>query len=299
MIDRTHRIVITEELHVAYEEHGSAGGRPIVLFHGWPDDGRTWDGVAPALAADGWRVIVPWLRGFGPTRFRDPSAPRTGQITALANDARQLLDAIGIERATAVGHDWGARLSYVLAALWPERVERLVTMSVPYQTGIPSGAKLDYRQAHAHWYQWFFASDRGREALQGNRRELCRYLWHTWAPDWHFTAAELEATAAAWDNPDWVDITLHSYRVRWGNAPQDPRFAELEERMKKHPIIEAPTVQLHGADDGASLADAATAEEQAKSFSGGFRREILPGVGHFVPRERPEAILRAIANPPG
>lgn len=298
MEDRTHRLVTTEELHVAYEEHGPADGRPIVLFHGWPDDARTWDAIAPSLAAEGWRVLVPWLRGFGPTRFRDPSTPRTGQFTALASDARQFLDALGIERAVVVGHDWGARLSYVLAALWPERVERLVTIAVPYQNGIPSGAEMNYSQQHAYWYHWFFASERGREALQGNRRELCRYLWRTWAPSWNFSDAELKATAASWDNPDWVDITLHSYRVRWGNAPQDPRFAELEARMRKNPRIPMPTVQLHGDEDGASLADAATAEEQAKSFPGGFRREILPGVGHFVPRERPEAILHAVAHPP-
>ncbi len=299
MNERPHRVVTTEDLHLACEEHGPADGRPLLLLHGWPDSAGAWDAVAPPCAAAGWRVIVPHLRGFGSTRFRDPSAPRTAQMTTMACDALQLLDGLGIERATVVGHDWGARIAYVLAALWPKRVERLVTVSVPYQTGIPSGAEMNYRQGHAYWYQWFFASDRGREALQGNRRELCRYLWRTWAPGWNFSEAEFEATAAAWDNPDWVEITLHSYRVRWGNAPQDPRFAELEARLKKHPIIEMPTVQLHGADDGASLADAATAEEQAKSFAGGFRREILPGVGHFVPRERPGAILNAIASSRG
>ena len=293
-----HRTATTEELQVAYEEHGPADGRPILLFHGWPDAARTWDAVAPALAVDGWRVVVPSLRGFGATRFRLPSTPRTGQETALASDAIQLLDALGIERATVVGHDWGARLAYPLAALWPERVENLVTISVPYQTGITSGAKLAYPQGHAYWYQWFFASERGREALQDNRRGLCHYLWQTWAPSWKFTEAEFEATAAAWDHPDWVEITLHAYRARWGNAPKDSRFADLDARLAKHPTIAAPTVQLHGAEDGASLAATQTTQDQAKSFTGGFRREVLPGVGHFVPRERPEAILRAIADPP-
>ena len=197
-------------------------------------------------------------------------------------------------KATVIGHDWGARTGYVLATLWPERVERLVALASPYQTGITPGSQLDYDQARAYWYQWFFASERGREALRDNRGGLCRYLWRTWAPTWQFTENEFVTTAASWDNPDWIEITLHSYRMRWGNAPKDARSKPWEAEMEKHPPVTVPTVQLHGALDGATLASSTA--DQAKSFHGPFRQIILPGVGHFIPREAPEAVIGAVSE---
>ena len=282
----------TEDLRINYEAHGPEDGPPVLLLHGWPYDLRTWDGIVPSLVAAGYRAIVPSLRGFGATRFRDDATHRTGQPTAFATDAAQLLDALGIERAIVVGHDWGARAGYYLAALWPERVERLVAISVPYETGVPHGSQLDYRQQHALWYQWFFASERAREALRDNRNNLCRYLWQTWSPTWRFTEDEFASTAGSWCNADWLDVTLHSYRVRWGNAPQDPRYAKWEERMVRHPTITVPTVHLHGGADGCSLANALP--DQRGSFSGGYRREIIPDVGHFLPRESPEVVVQTI-----
>ncbi len=293
-IDIVSQVAETDELHVSYETRGPADGPPVLLLHGWPDDVRTWDAVAGPLAKAGFRTIAPFVRGFGPTRFRNASAPRTGQPVALANDAVQLLQALNIEKATVVGHDWGGRTGYALAALWPEKVARLVVASVGYQTGVPDGASLDWEQQHAYWYQWFFGSERAREALEGKRREVCRYLWQTWAPSWKFTDEEFETTAASWDNPDWVDITLHAYRVRWGNAAKDERYALLEQRLEAHPKITVPTLVLHGEQDGASLPS--STGQQASSFSASYRRETLRGVGHFIPRERPEAIIAALVD---
>ena len=285
----------TEELFVSYEVRGPADGRPVLLLHGWPDDIRTWDKVAAALASGGYRTIAPYLRGFGPTRFRKESTPRTGQPVALARDAVQFLDALGIERAIVIGHDWGGRIGYILGALWPERVERLVALSVGYETNVKPGSQVDYQQQQHYWYQWFMGSERGREALQDNARGYCRYLWQSWSPTWRFTEAEFAATAPSWDNPDWAEVTLHSYRVRWGNAATDPRFAEWEDRLKKHPLVNVPTVLLHGGSDTCSLP--ASTEAQAASFAGSYERRVLPGVGHFVAREAPDLVSNLLLPP--
>ena len=284
----------TEQLLVSYETRGPADGPPVLLLHGWPDDPRTWDRVAAHLAAAGFRTVAPATRGCGGTLFRDASIPRTAEVTTLAHDALELLDVMGIQKATVIGHDWGARAAYAFAALWPERVERLVGLASPYETGIKPGSQLNYDQGKAYWYQWFFGSERGREALQDNRRALCRHCWQHWSPTWKFTEEEFTTTAASWDNPDWVEITLHSYRMRWGNAPKDARSKAWEAELEKHPTIKVPTVQMHGALDGATLAGAV--EGQAKCFSGSFEQKILPGAGHFIPREAPAAVVEAISG---
>ena len=284
----------TEQLRISYETRGPADGSPVLLLHGWPDDLRTWDRVATHLAAAGFRTIAPSVRGFGGTLFRDASIPRTAEVTTLAHDAIELLDVLGIEKATVIGHDWGGRTGFALAALWPDRVEKLVALSVPYHTGVTPGSQLNYDQQKAYWYQWFFASERGREALQDNRRGLCRHCWQDWSPTWNFAEEAFTTSAASWDNPDWVEITLHSYRMRWGNAPKDARSKAWEAELEKHPPIKVPTVQLHGALDGATLANAM--KDQAKSFSGAFEQRTLPGVGHFIPREAPAAVVEAVSN---
>ena len=247
-------VVETPLLRVNCDVRGPDAGPPVLLLHGWPYDARCWEEVAAALSTRGHRVIVPSLRGFGETRFRDSETARTGGATALAADATALLDALNIGRAIVVGHDWGGRAGYAMAALWPERVARLVALSVEYETGVTPGFRLNYVQQRALWYQWFFASERGREALADNRRGLCRDLWAMWSPTWAFGEATFGRAAAAWDNPDWVDITLHSYRSRWGNAPADPRYANLDAELNSRPMIAVPTSGARAIQDRIAVA---------------------------------------------
>ncbi len=282
--------VVTPRLEIAYEERNPGAAEAVVLVHGFPDDARTWDAVLELPVFARRRTIVPWLRGFGATRFLDPGAPRTAGTGALARDIIDLLDALGIERCTLVGHDWGARAGYAAAVLAPERFERLIAIAVAYATNVP-GQILDYDQAHAYWYQWFFTTPRGEAALVSDRRELCRYLWRTWSPSWRFDDAEFERTAAAFDNPDFAAVVLHSYRRRWGFAPADPRDAEDDARLANDPPISVPTVVLHGDEDGATLV-AATADKE-RYFTGGYVRTLVRGAGHFVQREAPAAVAAA------
>jgi len=282
----------TEVLHLEYQRNGPADAPVALLLHGFPDDYHTWDVVSGQLVAAGYQTLVPSIRGCAGSVFRDADTLRSGQVTALAQDAIDLLDALGVSTATVVGHDWGARAGYVLAALWPERVEKLVVASVGYEIGSKPGNELKPEQVHAYWYQWFFHSERGHEMLKYNRREFCRYIWHLWAPSWQFSEAEFAQAAASWDNPDWVDVVLHSYCFRWGATPPDPRYAALEARLVPQPLISVPTTVLHGEQDGAALV--ASSEGKEKFFTGSYQRRVLPGVGHYVPREAPEAIVAAI-----
>ncbi|HSO06578.1 MAG TPA: alpha/beta hydrolase [Pelomicrobium sp.] len=269
---------------------GGEGSVTAVLVHGWPDDPRTWDGVAARLHRAGVRTVAPYLRGFGPTRFRDPGTLRSGQISALTQDLLDLLDALGAERVLLVGHDWGARAAYGVAALAPERLLGLVACSVGYGTNSPA-QQLSFDQAHAYWYHWYFALERGRDALARDRRDFVRRIWMLWAPSWRFDDAEFDATAPSFDNPDWVDVTIHSYRHRWGEAAGDPRYDELERRLAVPAPVAVPTVMLHGDEDGATLPAASAGKESF--FTAGYRREVLKGRGHFLPREAPDAVAAA------
>lgn len=284
----------TLTLRLAYERRGPADAPVALLLHGFPDDLRTWDAVAEQLVAAGYQTLAPSMRGCGGSVFLDSDTPRSGQTTALAQDAIDLLDGLGIEQVVLVGHDWGAHAAYLVAARWPERVERLVAISVGYETGIKSGDKIPVNQVHAYWYQWFFHTERGHEALKDNRREFCRYIWHLWSPTLPFDDATFERTAASWDNPAWVDVVLHAYCFRWGAAPPDPRYAALEKQLQPQPKIGVPTTVLHGELDGASLV--ASSEGKDPYFTGPYRRQVLPGVGHYVPREAPDAIVAAVLN---
>ena len=279
-------------LRIAYERRGPATAPVALLLHGFPDALRTWDATAEQLVAAGYQTLAPSIRGCGGSIFLDSHTPRSGQVTAMAQDAIDLLDHLGIDQVVLVGHDWGARAAYVLAALWPARIARMVVVSVGYETGIKPGNELNIDQVRAYWYQWFFHSERGREMLEGNRREFGRYLWHLWSPTWQFDEATFERTAASWDNPDWVEVVLHSYRFRWGAAAPDPRYAALEARLTPQPIISVPTTVLHGAHDGAALV--ASSEGKEKFFSGPYERRVLADVGHYVPREDPSAIVAAV-----
>ena len=284
--------VETETLRIAYEQRGPAHAPVALLLHGFPDDYHTWDDVSVQLVAAGYQTIAPSMRGCGGSVFLSPDTPRSGQATALAQDAIDLLDHLGIEKVTLVGHDWGARAGYLVAALWPARVEKLVVASVGYETGIKPGDQLPPAQIHAYWYLWFFHSERGHEALKHNRREFCRYIWRAWSPTMQFTEADFERTAAAWDNPDWVEVVLHSYCFRWGAAPPDQRYTALEQKLEPQPNISVPTILLHGELDGASLVTSSEGKEQ--HFTGPYERRVLAGVGHYVPMEAPSAIVDAV-----
>jgi len=283
----------TPLLDIAYEAAGPADGSPVVLLHGWPDDPRTWDRVLPALHAAGLRTVVPWLRGFGATRFRSEETPRTGQITALARDLLALADALGLQRFRVVGHDWGARATYTAACLAPDRIERAAALSVGWN-GIAPGQALPMPQVRNYWYQWYMATDRGAELVRNDRATYTRYLWTLWNPDWPVSDTEFAATASSFANPDWPAITLHSYRQRWGFAPGDPAYEADEARIKADPRIHVPMLCLHGSDDPAS--GPGTSEGREGFFLGPYERHVLPGAGHFPQRQRSEEVGKLLAE---
>ncbi len=287
------RRVRTPVLEIAYLEAGPADGVPVVLLHGFPDDPHCYDGVAPMLAQAGHRVLVPWLRGYGPTRFLRDDTPRSGEQAALGVDARDFLDALGIERAVLAGYDWGGRAACIVAALWPERVRGLVTIG-GYNiqdiaaAGRPGTAEREWR----YWYQWYFHTERGRAGLEKNRRALCRLMWTLWSPNYRFDDATYERTAESFDNPDFVDVVIQSYKHRYGNAPGDPAVAEVEARLAAQPTITAPTIILHGEADGVTgVPDAA---REAPRFAALKDRRVIPVAGHFLPRETPDEVVRAV-----
>jgi pimeloyl-ACP methyl ester carboxylesterase len=274
----------TPDLEIAYEASGPPAGFPIVLLHGFPDDVHAYDQVAPPLAAAGYRVLVPYLRGYGPTRFRDAKAPRMAQQAAIGQDLLDFMDALGVERAALAGYDWGGRAACLAAILAPERVRALVTIggyNVQNTLGPPRPASAE--QERANWYQWYFNTERGRVGLERNRRAICRLLWRDWSPGYRFDDTTFERTAVSFDNPDFVEVVIHSYRHRHGHAPGEPRFDAIERRLAARPPITVPTVILHGGDDGVSLSGA-TAEELAR-FPAGTARHVVAGAGHFLPRE--------------
>jgi pimeloyl-ACP methyl ester carboxylesterase len=284
------KTVDTPTLRIAYEERGVRDATAFLLLHGWPDDVRTWDPVAERLAEEGYRVLCPYLRGFGPTRFSDASVMRSGQLSALGQDVVDFAVALALRDFVLVGHDWSARAAYVAAVLIPERIRALVVLSVGYGTNTPDQA-LSFDQARQYWYHWYFALERGRQALERDRRDFTRRLWRLWSPAWRFTEETFAATAVSFDNPDWIGVTVHSYRHRWGYAPGDSRYDGLERRLAVPEKVEVPTLLLHGAEDGATLPETSAGKEAF--FTAGYRREVLPGVGHFPQRERPQAAIEA------
>ncbi|HYZ64940.1 MAG TPA: alpha/beta hydrolase [Acetobacteraceae bacterium] len=286
------RHVLTPTLDIAYEESGLPDGPAVILLHGFPYDVRAYDGVAPSLAEAGHRVIVPYLRGYGPTRFRRPDTPRSGQQAALGADLLDLMDALDLPRAILAGYDWGGRAACIVAALWPERVNGLVTITgYNIQDVAGSAQPGDPEQEYRYWYQYYFHTPRGRAGLERNRRGLCRLLWRLWSPTWSFDDATFERSACSFDNPDFVDVVVQSYRHRYGYAPGDPALDPIETRLAALPVIAAPTVVLHGADDGVSPL---SMSEDLSRFTAACRREIVPGAGHNLPQETPEPVVRAV-----
>lgn len=281
-------------LDVGFEERGDVRGFPVILLHGFPDDVRAWDEVAASLAHSGYRAIVPHLRGYGATRFRDPSSPRMAQQAAIGQDVIDLADALGLPRFAVAGYDWGGRAACIAAALHPTRVRAAVLIGgYTIQDTLAPPQPASPERERALWYQWYFNTERGRAGLARDRRGICRLLWETWSPTWRFTDDTFNRTAVSFDNPDFVDVVIHSYRHRNGNAPGEPRFADVERRLAGRPAIDVPSIVLYGADDGLGAPPADTSAERAL-LTARVARRVIAGAGHFLPREKPDAVSSAM-----
>ncbi|WP_420140323.1 alpha/beta fold hydrolase [Sphingomonas sp.] len=285
------KLAHTEALHIAYEEVGPADGWPVVLSHGFPYDIHAYADVVPLLAGAGARVIMPYLRGFGPTQFRSVETMRSGQQAALGSDLIGLLDFVGIERAILAGYDWGGLASCVAAALWPDRVAGLVSLA-SYDVIDVERMRHPFPSAleSVLWYQHYFQTERGREGLATHRRELCRLLWQQWSPNWRFDDATFDRSAPSFDNPDFVDVVIHSYCFAFGQAAGDPTYEDLEARLREKPKIVVPAVTLDGKDD--PLKPGGTAD-QAGSFIGPHQHRTIAS-GHNLPQENPHAFADAV-----
>jgi pimeloyl-ACP methyl ester carboxylesterase len=280
-------------LSVAYEESGPANGKPVVLLHGFPYDIHAYAEVAPRLAAAGCRVFVPYLRGYAPTRFLSDQTLRSGQQAALGHDLLALMDALGVRSAVLAGYDWGGRAACVVAALWPERARGLVTGNGYNIQDIPNSMKPHAPDQEARlWYQYYFHSERGRAGLERNRRELCRLLWRMWSPTWRFDDATYERSAAAFDNPDFVPVVIHSYRHRFGLVAGDPALEDTERRLAAQPAITVPTIVLHGHDNGVNPVRGS--ERHDRHFSAAYQRRVVPAAGHNLPQEVPAEFAGAV-----
>ena len=285
--------VRTPTLEIAYEESGPADGTPVLLMHGFPYDPRAYDAVVPTLVAAGCRVIVPYLRGYGPTRFLSADTPRSGQQAALGKDLLDVLDALGIERAGLAGYDWGGRAACIVAALWPQRARCLVTGAGYNIQNIAAATKpLPPEQEHRFWYQYYFHTERGRAGLAQNRREFCRLLWRLWSPNFSFDDATYERTAVSFDNPDFVDVVIQSYRHRYGYAPGDPALEPIEQALAPQPKIAVPTIALHG--EASGVGPSRQSEQHARFFTGPYQRRVIPKAGHYLPAEVPREFAGAL-----
>lgn len=267
-------------------ENGAVDQPAVILLHGWPDSPHTWDAIAPALADAGFRVIAPFLRGFGPNRFHKSEAFRSGQLSALAHDVLQLADHLALDTFSVIGHDWGARCAYILAALYPARIHKIVTMSVGYEPG----ATLNLQQTQNYWYQWLMATPLGEARVREQGAAFCEYLWQQWAPNWRYSAEQLAQLHEAINNPDWPAVTIHSYTQRWGHAINDPACAEWELQLKAKPQISVPSLLIHGAADPCN--DVSTSEDL--QFFARATRVVLPDVGHYPQHEAQDEVLELI-----
>ena len=288
------RFVQTPMLNIGYEEHGDASGFPIILLHGFPYDIRSFDGVIAPLVEAGHRVIVPYLRGYGPTSFLDPDAPRMAEQAAIGQDVVDLATALGINRMALAGFDWGLRAGCITSILHPEMIAGFVaiggySVQNTVQKEQPAPA---FREARM-WYQWYFNTEQGRVGLEENRRDIIRHLWETWAPTWDYTDEAFNLSAPSFDNPDFVDIVLHSYRHRHMNAPGEDRFIEAEINLAKRPPITVPSIVLRGADSGLGAPSQDPSEDE-RNFTQLVARRIVSGAGHDLPVQRPDAVSAAL-----
>lgn len=284
-------------LSVGYAEAGPANGRPVILLHGWPYDIHSFADVTPMLALAGYRVIVPYLRGYGTTRFLSGDTPRNAQQSAIAIDAIAFMDALKIKKAIVAGFDWGARTANIMAALWPERVEAMVSVS-GYLIGsqelnrmpLPPAAELQW------WYQYYFATERGLAGYEKYRREFSKLIWQIASPKWDFDDATFNRSAAAFDNPDHVAIVIHNYRWRLALAQGEAKYDGLEKRLAEFPVISVPTITLQGDADGAPRPDPTA---YAKKFFGRYEHRSVAGAGHNLPQEAPQAFAQAVVDVAG
>ena len=284
-------IAATEMLDIAYSDTGPREGPVVLLIHGWPDDASTWDAIVPTLNDAGLRTIVPTLRGFGDTRLH-AGAARTGNSAILAMDMIALLDSLGVDRFMVAGHDWGSNTAEALAVGWPDRVQRMAMLCTPPRLGgMPTPP---FEQAQRQWYHWFMATERGARAVREDRRGFAHIHWRNWSPPGWFDEATFTRVAAAFDNPDWCDVTLHSYRARWDEAEPDPRSVWLEDKVKATETLSLPAIYIQGAVDGVNPPSAARGVPA--KFTGPFAFIQLAGVGHFAQRENPAAVATHLLN---
>ncbi len=287
------RTALTRLLEITYEQRGPLGGNPVILLHGFPDDVRAWDVAAAVLADGGYRVIVPYLRGFGPTRFLDPGTPRVGQQAALGQDVIDLIDALALPKVTLAGYDWGNTAACVASILKPNRVRALLSIHGYgiWDTLTPE-APAPAAEERESWYHWYFQTERGRRGLEAKRREICLLLWRSWSPNWRFSRQTFERTAASFDNPDFVSVVIQAYRHCHGNDRGDPSLMGVERRLATLPAITVPSMVLHGAEDRVHPPQRSLTH--IRLFPRGTKRLVIPGAGHFVPREKPEAVVEAV-----
>jgi pimeloyl-ACP methyl ester carboxylesterase len=290
---RKHVPIKTEVLDIGYEMGGPEDAPLVLLLHGWPDDIRGWRKVTPYLERAGYRWVTPWLRGCGPSRFLSDETIRDGSAVALAQDAIDVADHFGVAKVSVVGHDWGARAAYTLAALFPERLLSITTLALSYS---PRGLfpTPTFEQSRRWWYQWFMTTDRGAAAVRDDPKGFARLHWNTWSPSGWFDDTEFEATAKSLDNRDWVNITLNAYRSRWKAEPADERYAKLRTRLASEETLITPTLMLQGAAD---MCDPPSESEgQERYFTGPYRRVLLDGIGHFPAREASHEVANEILS---
>lgn len=281
------------DLSIAYEESGNVNGTPIILMHGFPYDVRTYDEVTKHLLTKNCRIIVPYLRGYGPTKFLSADTIRSGQQAALANDLISLMDALSIQKAIVGGYDWGGRACCIVSALYPERIIGLVSVAGYNIQNIAKFSEPDIPEIEMlNWYQFYFHSERGRIGLAKYRKELCKLLWCNWSPTWKFDNETYEASAVSFNNPDFVDVVVHSYRHRYGLAKGDPKYESIEQALQRQPTIKAPSIILDAEADG--VEPFSGTGKDAACFEGGYERRVLKGVGHNLPQEAPAEFAEAI-----
>lgn len=282
-------------LSVAYEEAGSAAGPPVLLMHGFPYDPHAYDDVVPLLAKARCRVLVPYLRGYGATRFLSDATLRSGQQAVLGHDLLTLMTALGIKRGVVAGYDWGGRAACIVSALWPERVRGLVSGGGYNIQDIAGALRPQTPERElALWYQYYFHSERGRAGLQAHRYELGKLLWRLWSPSWRFDEATYARTAASFENPDFVAVVIHSYRHRFALVPGDPTVEDTELRLAAQPPITVPAITLHGSDN--AISPVASSEGHRRHFTGAYERRVVPGVGHNLPQEAPREFAAAVLS---
>lgn len=295
MIDLTSvNFVKTPVLNIGYGDYGDASGFPVILLHGFPYDVRSFDGVVSPLVEAGHRVLVPYLRGYGPTSFLDPDAPRMAEQAAIGQDVVDFAEALGITHCALAGFDWGLRAACITSILHPEMVKGFVAMGgYSVQDTVTKEKPAPAFREAMMWYQWYFNTEQGRVGLEENRRDVVRHLWETWAPEWNYTDEAFNKSAPSFDNPDFVDIVIHSYRHRHMNAPGEERFLEVERKLAEAPPITVPTIVLRGGASGLGTPSEDPSEDQ-RNFTNLVARRIVAGAGHDLPTQRPDAVSEAL-----